>query len=134
MAFGRFSSSHQDQVVSGNFRRGAAVGGPDARPPAQPQIRRAAPARARTAALTGRTVGILEFDAAYRTSDVQSYFQDIAKLAGSGVAFVGIEGGVRVVQLPRAAPERATLAQRLLAAAPGALSWLTGRHQAPSVS
>jgi len=57
----------------------------------------------------GRTIGILEFGAGYRTSDIQNYFLGIAALPIASVAFVPIEGGVRVVEWRPGKPDIGTV-------------------------
>ncbi len=83
------------------------VHGLDTRPLAHPLIRQATTGQATSSLLpaqvanlygfpmnsaSGQTIGILEFGGGYRTSDIQNYFQNIAKLPAPNVSFVGIDG------------------------------------------
>ncbi len=83
------------------------VHGLDTRPLAHPMIRQAATGQSTSSLLpaqvanlygfptnsaSGQTIGILEFGGGYRASDIQNYFQNIAKLPVPNVSFVGIDG------------------------------------------
>jgi len=83
------------------------VHGLDTRPLAQPMNRQAASGQATSPLLpaqvarlygiptnsaAGQTIGILEFGGGYLASDIQNYFQNIAKLPVPSVSFVGVGG------------------------------------------
>lgn len=46
-----------------------------------------------TNSAAGQTIGILEFGGGYLTTDIQNYFQNIAKLPVPSISFVGVDGG-----------------------------------------
>jgi kumamolisin len=83
------------------------VHGLDTRPLVSPLNRQAATAQATTPLLpaevgklygfptnsaAGQTIGIIEFGGGYLPSDIQNYFQNIAKLPVPSVSFVGVDG------------------------------------------